>query len=484
MYVVNFTNGGYFVMKKITPYLSVICAVTVLLTGCNFSLGGNKENNDDHGISRALGIVDYEESKLGIPVDTKDITKEMKNGKYYILHDDVLYPIYTDTYNYDSSIKKEDNYVSKQKFNMYTSKSIVNIPTLFEGDKLLYYNESGILNYYQLERFKDLGWSIGMWNLQSTAAGYVYIDISNEEDYPYILPTLDEVRSNIDTSLLIDKLGGERLTSEYIEDGIIKNLIEGVSYDMEVYNGTNYFYHNVTVDTRFFQSMEIYNEAEYIPLQDYLYEIELPEYLPQGYYNVDNQGMFRYVKGTEYDDETDFNEKLLYEYEDHMAGDWSLSENRVPKPYSSIPSLRQFKAYDEGCFGYDDQVDFMETPEDKNAGKSEEGLANFTAASKTQTDLWLPSGEACEVVVESGEKTGSIYVKMSNGRMVQVPYDRINKFYKVSLDGSGEKVTLIVQGLYKDYQIVLTNAEGYRGQDTASDEPKEDDASKESKEDK
>jgi len=61
MYVVNFTNGGYFVMKKITPYLSVICAVTVLLTGCNFSLSGNKENNDDHGISRALGIVDIVE---------------------------------------------------------------------------------------------------------------------------------------------------------------------------------------------------------------------------------------------------------------------------------------------------------------------------------------------------------------------------------------------------------------------------------------
>lgn len=451
-------------MNRYIKALLVAVVATAMMTGCSFSLG-EKEGGDDHGISRALGIVDYEESNLGIPVDTKDITKEMKNGKYYILHDDVLYPVYTDIYNYDTSVKKQDNYVAPMKFNMYTSKSIVNIPTLFEGDKLLYYNESGVLDYYQLERFKDLGWSIGMWNLQSTPAGYVYIDISTEEDYPYILPSLDEVRENIDTSILIDKLGGERLTSEYVEDGIIKNLIEGVSYDMEVYNGTNYFYHNVTVNTRYFQSMEIYNEAEYVPLQDYLYEIELPSYLPQGYYNVDNQGMFRYVKGTEYNDETDFNEKLLYEYEPHMAGDWSLSENKAPRQYSSIPELRTFKAYDEGCFGYDDYVNPFEMEEADVVEKSEEGLANFTAASKTQTDLWLPKGELCEVTVESDEKTGSIYVKMSNGRMVQVPYDRINKFYKASFDGSDEKVTLIVQGLYKDYQIVLTNAQGYRGQD-------------------
>lgn len=460
--------------KKKLLFLCTGIIAAMGLTGCNLSLSLDKDSasSDSIGIARDLGIINYEESTLGIPVNSENITSLMEDGEYYVLHDDVLYPCYTDMQMYDGIT--EGLYENDPRFDIFTSQSIINIPTLFEGDKLLYYSTSGILDYYTLERFKDLGWSIGIRNLQSTEAGYVYVDVENEDDYPYILDSCNEIREIIGNTLLIDKIGGQRLYDDYVEDGIINGLVEGVTYDLEVYNGTNYYYYDVNVNTKYFKSMELYAEAEYLPLQDYLYEIELPDYLLNGYYEIDAKGMFRLVHGTEYDDYTDFNQKLLYEFVDHADGDMSLSENKIPGRYSSISDLKIFRPYDEGCFGHEDN----ELTLDDLAGVYEEiahteGMANFIEASKTQTDLWLPNGMACTITIESEESTGSIYLLRENGRKQQVPFDRINKYYQINVDGKDEKVTLIVQGLYHDYQITLLNAQGYRDQGNDSSEDTE-----------
>lgn len=438
---------------------------TVILGGCSLLevSGADKgELVDELQQLREKGIIACEESTLGVPLTTEDITDVLTNGQYYVLHDNVLYPCYTQetSYSQDSTVTAPD---PVYRYNMVSSETVINIPTLFEGDKLYYYSEEGVLDYTQFERYKDLGWSIGIDHLSLTKGGYAFVNLEDEQNAVFLHNSLTNVRNYTDATLLVDTIGGVRITEDFVENGIITGLTEGVTYDLALYNGTNYIYCSANVDTRYFQSMEMYATATYYPLQDYLYEIEVPDYLLNGYYNVGNTGLMRLVRGTQYDETTDFNEVLLVQYASHEEGNDTLKGTIIPFRYSEVPALNEYRAWDETCFGY---VDPNQPEEEVEEEKNELALANFVAASKTQTTLWLPAGRQCTIEIVSSEITGSILLRMNDGHMKEVPYDRIRGSYQLVIDGKGEIVDLIVQGLYHDYKIVLTNAESYRGQDT------------------
>lgn len=454
-------------MNRKAVLASVLAAITLstCLTGCSFSLTGNSKNGgltEELQSLRDKGIIAYEESTLGIKVDTEDITSKLVSGQYYVLHENTLYPCYTQEITFSENeliVEKPD---PKNRFCIVSSETVINIPTLFEGDKLYYYSEEGILNFTTLERFKDLGWSIGINKLKVTPGGYAYIDFDKDESYSLCLHnSLKGLDKYTDTTLLVDQIGGVRVTENFVEDGIITQLSEGATYDLAVYNGTNYIYVSANVDTRYFQSMEVYALAEYYTLQDYLYEITIPDYLLDGYYYVNGTGLMRLTRGSQYDEGTEFNEALLCQYKHHVEGDDTEKGTVIPFRYSETASLNNYTAWDDTCFGYVDK-NHVEEKEEANA----DAIANFITASKTATKLWLPSGRDCVIEIVSSESTGDIYLQLSDGRLKKVAYDRIGQCYRLNIKGSGEIANLIVQGLYSDYTIRLTNAESYKNQDT------------------
>ncbi len=463
-------------MKKLVSMAVGLLSVAIL-GGCSLSLS-TKSNTETEELQqlRAMGIISYEESTKGIPISANKIVSKLEDGHYYVLHDNVLYPCYTDMTTYSDIPKYGPD--PNVRFNAYTSESVIDIPTLFEGDKLYYYSPSGVLMYSTFERFKDLGWSVGLRNIKSTPAGYCYLDIENEKtdgtgEGPCIMRPMNEVRNLSDTNIFIDKIGGVKITKDYCENGIINGLVEGINYDIEFYDGTNYKYYSSECNTRFFQSYEVYLIDKYTALQDFLYEIEIPEYLLEGYYDVDAKGMFRYVKGKEYSDDTDFNERLLYQYYAHDKGDTSWDTHLLPSPYSENPEINQFKAYDEGYFAWEqtrektrEELEEEAAAErDSAENQSPAGVANYIAASLTKTELWLPEGRPYKIVIESKESTGSISLCFSNGRAAHLPYDRISGTYTYEGVGKNEIATLETKGLYDDYKITMTNAETYNGQD-------------------
>ena len=464
-------------MKKrlLSVMLSAVMTVS-MLSGCALSLSTESSApvvTEEDAQMRAMGLINFEESTKGIPMNsTKDITSKLVSGCYYVRHGDVLYPCYTDTMTYTDVAQYGPEY--NTRFDVFTSKSIIDIPTLFEGDSLYYYNSTGILMYTTLERFKDLGWSVGFRNIKSTPAGYVYLDTKTEDsEGPCIMSTMKEVRDMFDGNIFIDKIGDVKITKDYLDGGVISGLVEGVSYDLELYDGTNYKYYESVCNTRFFQSYEIYYLDEYKPLQDYLYEIKIPDYLLSGYYNCDAHGMFRYVKGKAYNDDTDFNERLLYQYAIHEEGDMSHDTEVAPEPYSENNLLNKYRAYDEGYFAYeqtrpktgDEILAEKEAQKEASEGMNQLGLANFLAASCTQTDIWLPADRPVKISVQSKESTGSITMHLSSGRVVKMPYDRIAGTYTYEGTGDNSIAVLEVKGLYSDDNISLVNAESYHGQD-------------------
>lgn len=460
------------------------------LTGC--SLTGDNVGKKDFSttdlteIKYGEGDISYEESSYGIYSGEPNITELLQNGQYYILHDSYFYPLAIDWRNYQGDVGVGGKPDPEGRTAVFDSTSIVNIPTLFEGDQLFYYSTTGVYDYTILERFMPWGWTIGLAKLESNTTGHVFFKpgatleeginngvISSAEFIPIYDIVNDETKQS-NGEFLLDKIGGVKLSEKNLDNGRIFGLEKGKEYDLEIYTGTSYGYYNATASVFFMDSMETYAIYEYESMQDYLYEIKIPEYLLTGYYDVAGLGMMRLVRGSYYNDDTDYSERLLYPYyevpkdatEEEIA---QLQEKSWEEAgmYSDHEALNNFKALDETCFGWvDEESENKENPNDDGSG---DGISmdQFYEASTTKTSIWLPSGKKCTISIASTETTGYVYLEYASGTQRKIPYDRLLGGYVLDVNGSNEKADVVVKGLYNDYKLRLVNAESYRNQDSA-----------------
>ena len=467
-------------MKKIIP---IILASLLAFTGCSFDRQVNVTEATEYEHQWAEGEIYYETSSMGLPANTEGLESMIPSGWFIILHDGMFYPLYS-----NPSSKAEPlslgSASSKRNLVYYTSEDITQIPTLFEGDRLFFYSDSGVFDYVTVERYIPWGWSVGIRNMKKNTTGHVYVHLPEKDDddevNPFFSPEFADIYSHVGEgggNVLIDKIGGTQFTSDFIKDGLVYGLKEGAPYDFEMYKGTNYFYYHASANIFFFQGFESYALWDYIPLQDYLYEITIPDYLLPGYYNIGGMGMFRLVRGSSYNENTDFSERLLYS--SYPPGDYTeeelleLEENsEMPRMYSDNPILNYFEAYDETCFGYVDR----ESEEDEDAESTgvnpnssafkDELEAALIEASTTVTPIWLPEGaSSCVIAVITTEKTGKVILQTADGKKRDIPYDRITGSYRLETVGTGQRADIIVQGLYDDYTIKLSGCEGYKNQD-------------------
>lgn len=470
--------------KKILKIASLTLSL-VMVMGTLVGCGGDlEEETPVTPLTEKLyaeGDVDFQESTLGIYSGDKDVTSKMVNGCYYIYHDEYFYPVFYDWTNYGAlSLGQCPDPDARNA--VFDSTSIINIPTLFEGDKLFYFSTTGVYDYTTLERFKTLGWSLGINNLKSNTTGRVYFEpggsledgigsgniLTLELQNIYDFVANEEKGS--DGQFMIDKVGGVSITNKNIKDGILDGLEQGKAYDLEIYSGTEYMHYTASASVLYLKSYETYAIWECTPLQDYLYEIKVPDYLKTGYYDVGGQGFMRIVRGDSYNEKTDYNEQLLFPYYDEPDIDATeeqledLEKENLKKAgmYSENDILNTFKAKDESCFGYRAEDD------DKNKDDEDDDTPNmdqFFEASTTKTSIWLPKDKNIVISIATSETTGSVYLEYVDGTQRRIPYNRLMGGYVLELTGTDQKADIVVKGLYNDYKIKLTNAESYKGQD-------------------
>ena len=472
--------------KIIRSSLSLAVASCLFLTGCSFERKVQTDEAYELEHEYNDGDIYYEENTgRGISLNTENITEYLSSGEYYILHDGALYPTYfSSQYGFKPDPLSLGDASSKKRFLCFTSENFKNIPTLFEGDKLYYFSGDGVYDYSCVERYIPWGWTVGIRDMHSNTTGHVYVNVPSQEDaeedkttVPLYSPEFIDIYEHVDAEnggkVLIDKIGGINFTDELIRDGMVDGLTEGAAYDFEMYRGTNYFYYHASANIFMFQGFESYALWEYTPLQDYLYEVKIPDYLLNGYYNFDGKGLIRLVRGTYWNQDTDFSEKLLYST--YAPGEYSPEElaeleeaeaANMPRMYSENEKLNSFKAFDETCFGYVDEKEVATEETDASGGFKSELEAAYLEASTTVTPIWLPQGSSCTIAIVTTEKTGKVKLE-TDGDKRTVPYDRIYGGYKLEFTGKGEKANIIVQGLYSDYTIKLVGCEQYRNQDSA-----------------
>lgn len=262
--------------------------------------------------------------------------------------------------------------------NLYYVSGSEDIPTLFlgQGDRLVFHSYGTILSDIYFSRVKDLGYTIGIYNISSLENGRCYLGTGDSNILPVCTDSgfLERLEAE---SILIDEMGellpsgysfgeveeeaktcsikdGEilfydgmelaetrllagydtswfdeenpslsdirypSLTADNLQSGILYGLKKDAKYHLEYYSGTYYGTSDMTANIHIYTPVEYYHTNQYSLLQGTLFEIELPEVCKDGIYTVGtsmtgNPAAFRLILGSEYSIQDDFNDFLFPE---------------------------------------------------------------------------------------------------------------------------------------------------------------------------
>lgn len=215
---------------------------------------------------------------------------KLEQDTYYVKEGTKFTKVYLPETNARGVIKKLDS-----SRIMYFNDDEFMVPEHYKGELIAYASASADLEYMVLERYEDIGYSLGIYGGTIKEDGYYHFSVKNNtiegsQAQSYFNNTeSDEIR--------LISVGGTPI-AEVIDpgSGIIRKLKKDTAYTLEFYAGTYYYRANFTADTHFLRAFEVYNyDSKYISDTTHGYMcFSTPETLKSGYYNVNGSGLMLY----------------------------------------------------------------------------------------------------------------------------------------------------------------------------------------------
>lgn len=296
--------------KRFVMTAAAFCLAATLTTGCG-------------SFSRDYAY------KSKYSVTTLKSADEMEDGGYYVKHTDGSYDkLYAGkaTFNLsDSGPSEDDSHV------LWFGKDYDCIPTMLKGESIVYHNTKEFSGGLTIERFEDLGYTIGIADLTRTSTGrYSFstdtddlnIDLSSDAGGLYQLG---------DHTVVLDKIGSTPLRSGNISRaGTILGLTRGKTYAAYLYIGTELKEYNLVADVRAMASMDGATLTDYTYASDNVIEFKFPSSYQSGYYLVAGYGVVRYIaSGDGYKESMDMNIPNAASAETDSSADSGTEEQPV-----------------------------------------------------------------------------------------------------------------------------------------------------------
>lgn len=191
------------------------------------------------------------------------------------------------------------------------------IPTLYSGDSLIYYTEGELDEKMVFERFEDYGYTVGLCGLERLKSGRYKISTDVKDKCTYPDGDTDEIIKYTNGEIILDYVNTLAIRADvenkdnpdpYLSaSGTLIMLAKDKYYPFYLYEGT--IEHECTFQAcvRAMGSMDLTTSYDYEFTHDGIIEIKIPEWFNTGYYVINGTGMFRYVKGSHWDEDTNFN---------------------------------------------------------------------------------------------------------------------------------------------------------------------------------
>lgn len=272
--------------------------------------------------SRKHAETKQEAQEPGTPVALT--LEQLTGGQYYIKDGDSFYALtkgwFLSSNSHDTAIPKEAN--PETRIVGYSTKDEGTIPELWKDGELIYkapdvtddksskVKAGAVPDKFTLERFRDNGWTIGIWGLSNEPDGGKYKTVVKQAETFYPGSSVSGMKCTNNDTIIIDKIGGVPLSeSNVTPSGTITGLSYGETYHVDAYSGTTYIGLDAVADTKIMASMEVYNFTDYSMAQDGYMVLSLPEELRSGYYMLNGSGMFKFTNRyrSEGDTNVDYN---------------------------------------------------------------------------------------------------------------------------------------------------------------------------------
>ena len=137
-------------MKK--RALIILLASAMCLSGCSFS---RKKKTNVEEDTNSVGYIEKMD--------------ELKEGGYYIYHDDKYLIPYIGKATFDTASDRSQ-YTNSGRVAWFMD-DFNKIPTLYEGDYLVYYTSNPLNETFNIERFEYFGYTIGISGLRKKSSG-------------------------------------------------------------------------------------------------------------------------------------------------------------------------------------------------------------------------------------------------------------------------------------------------------------------------
>lgn len=209
---------------------------------------------------------------------------EEAKGLYILSADGTLYKFNTKHQNFEGVV----NSSAPDRFT-WSCNNDKNIPVIYSDDKLVFYGSELPDNPYKVEKFNDLGYTIGTGPLSKSTSGLISItesQLMNGSNAAEILTPA--IPSN---GWKLAEINGKAIDDNTLNEyGLVAGLEEGQSVKIGVYAGTKYGNTDVIADTRVFVSTIVTETEGYCLTKKGYIEIDIGE-LEDGFYSFNGCGL-------------------------------------------------------------------------------------------------------------------------------------------------------------------------------------------------
>lgn len=220
---------------------------------------------------------------LSKAVDESDI----EDGLYILTAKGKYYKPNTENQTFsDASIQASSNRI------IWSVDNKKAIPTLYKDDKLVYFSKSMLEEDFIIEKFKSMGYSIGVFGLSTGTNGEINISSNNLVTSSTLETQLKKTMVS-DENITLEEIGGNKINADkLLSGGIIPDLKKNKKYKIGVYKGTYYGETEVKADTKFFVSEKTDYTSGFEKTKSGYFIVNTGN-LKNGYYSVNGEGLFR-----------------------------------------------------------------------------------------------------------------------------------------------------------------------------------------------
>lgn len=348
-------------MKKISSIFIVVFLCT-LISGC----------------SKKQIFVKYEDQYKLQAVDNK----KLENDVYYIKEGADFYEAYMPNGTASGTVEKP---VESRLLWMNEDESLV--PTLYKNEIVAFSSENLEEKNPKLERFKDIGWSLGMYGGYIDDDGYLCYtlnrNIIKESD------SYEKLSQKKSKEIRIVSINDEPVSEKTINNagmivGLEKNAIYSVGYYVGTYFGTT----DIKADYNFFQSYEVLQTEKVSNTKNGYVAIYMLSDLKNGWYCINGKGLFKYFdykKGMADDAEQKMDEPY---YETLSEKRNVYSQQYVVSVETTTENVRFSVQYNTDVYEDADINAVLISPDNKEYGMTAENGEAYTEIDKVIAGRW------------------------------------------------------------------------------------------------